>query len=67
MSCASASRPLLERQGDFSQTTDNTGALYPYIKNPLVNGTCSATNQTACFADGGVLGRIPASQLYRRD
>jgi len=55
---------LLERQGDFSQTTDNTGALYPYVKNPLVNGTCSATNQAACFADGGVLGRIPAAQLY---
>src|SRR5580765_1245549 len=55
---------LLERAGDFSHTTDNTGALYPYIKNPLVNGTCSATNQAACFADGGVLGRIPAAQLY---
>src|SRR5262245_19991817 len=56
---------LLERQGDFSQTTDNTGALYPYIKNPLVNGTCSATSQAACFADGGVLGKIPAAQLYQ--
>jgi hypothetical protein len=54
----------LERQGDFSQSTDNNGNLYPYIKNPLVNGTCSATNQAACYADGGVLGRIPASQLY---
>ncbi len=56
---------LLERQGDFSQSRDNTGALYPYIKNPLVNGTCSATSQAACFADGGVLGRIPASLLYQ--
>jgi hypothetical protein len=54
----------LERQGDFSQTRDNNGTLYPYIKNPLVSGTCSATSQAACFADGGVLGRIPASQLY---
>ncbi len=56
---------LLERQGDFSQTTDNNGNLYPYIKNPLVNGTCSATSQAACFADGGTLGRIPASALYQ--
>ena len=55
---------LLERQGDFSQTTDNNGNPYPYVKNPLVNGTCSATSQAACFADGGVLGRIPAAQLY---
>lgn len=55
----------LERQGDFSQTTDNLGNLYPYVKNPLVSGTCSATSQAACFADGGVLGRIPAAQLYQ--
>ncbi len=55
----------LERQGDFSQTTDNNGNPYPYVKNPLVNGTCSATSQAACFADGGVLGRIPAAQLYQ--
>ncbi len=54
----------LERQGDFSQTTDNTGVLYPYIKDPLVSGTCSATSQTACFRDGGVLGKIPANRLY---
>ena len=25
----------LERQGDFSQTTDNNGTLFPYIKDPL--------------------------------
>jgi hypothetical protein len=56
---------LLERNGDFSQSRDNTGALYPYIKDPRVNGTCSAASQAACFADGGVLGRIPADQLYQ--
>src|SRR5262245_9026087 len=54
----------LERIGDFSQTTDNDGVLFPYIKDPLLTGTCSATNQTACFRDGGVLGRIPADRLY---
>jgi hypothetical protein len=56
---------LLERQGDFSQTRDNNGNLYPYIKDPLVAGTCSAADTRACFQDGGVVGRIPASRLYQ--
>jgi hypothetical protein len=55
----------LERRGDFSQSTDNNGNPYPYIKDPRLTGTCSATNQAACFADGGVLGRIPAEMLYQ--
>jgi len=54
----------LERAGDFSESVDNNGALYPYIKDPLLTGTCSATSQAACFRDGGVLGRIPANRLY---
>jgi carboxypeptidase family protein len=54
----------LERAGDFSQTIDNNGALYPYIKDPNLTGACSATSQVACFRDGGVLGRIPANRLY---
>jgi hypothetical protein len=54
----------LERQGDFSQTTDNLGNPYPYIKDPQLTGACSAASQVACFADGGVLGRIPANRLY---
>ena len=44
----------LERQGDFSQTIDNLGNLYPFIKDPQLNGVCSAASQAACFADGGV-------------
>jgi Carboxypeptidase regulatory-like domain len=55
----------LERAGDFSKSTDNQGNPFPFIKNPAVSGTCSATSQAACFADGGVLGRIPASALYQ--
>ena len=55
----------LERQGDFSQSTDNNGNPFPYIKDPLLSGTCSATSQAACFADGGVLGRLPADRLYQ--
>ena len=56
----------LERAGDFSQTTDNNGAPYPYIKDPLIDGACTATNTAGCFRDGGVLGRIPANRLYSR-
>ena len=55
----------LERAGDFSQSTDNLGNPYPFIKNPDVAGTCASGNTAACFADGGVLGRIPAGQLYQ--
>ena len=55
---------VAERAGDFSQSYDNNGALFPYIKDPLLSGTCSATNQTACFKNGGVLGQIPANRLY---
>jgi hypothetical protein len=55
----------LERRGDFSQSLDNLGNLYPYIKDPNINGVCSAADQTACFRDGGVLGRIPADRLYQ--
>jgi hypothetical protein len=55
----------LERVGDFSQSRDNLGNLYPYIKDPLVAGTCSPADTRACFQDGGVLGRIPASRLYQ--
>jgi hypothetical protein len=55
---------VLERQGDFSRTYDNLGNLYPYIKDPSKSGACDATSQLACFADGGVLGKIPSSALY---
>lgn len=59
----------LERQGDFSQTTDNNGNLYNAIydastglpKTQCVQGGATA----ACFQDGGVLGRIPGSRLYQ--
>ena len=54
----------LERAGDFSQTIDNNGALYPFIRDPNLAGACSATSQVACFRDGGVVGRIPANRLY---
>jgi hypothetical protein len=54
----------LERSGDFSQTRDNNGNLYNLIKNPNSTAACSTTTTAGCYADGGVVGRIPASALY---
>jgi hypothetical protein len=53
-----------ERIGDFSQSIDNNGSRFPYIKDPLLTGACSASNQAGCFQEGGVLGKIPSSRLY---
>ncbi len=55
----------LERQGDFSQTTDNNGNLFNTIADPNSGLPCTATNHGGCFQDGGVLGKIPASRLYQ--
>ena len=55
----------LERRGDFSQSRDNLGNLFPFIKDPLLPGACNATTQVGCFRDGGVLGRIPQDRLYQ--
>ena len=59
----------LERAGDFSQSLDSSGNPFPYIRDyqlAQANPTwgCNATDQRACFADGGVLGRIPQNRLY---
>jgi hypothetical protein len=55
----------LERAGDFSQSRDNNGNLYNFIKDPRLSGNCQAGSTAACFADGGVLGRIPKDMLYQ--
>ena len=55
---------LLERQGDFSQTTDNTGARFNLIRDASTNLPCVAADTRGCFQDGGVLGRIPQNRLY---
>lgn len=55
---------VLERKGDFSQSVDNNGNPFPYIKDPLSSSPCNANSLGGCFADGGVLGRIPPSRLY---
>ena len=54
-----------ERAGDFSQTVDNTGALFNLIKDPSSTLPCTAANTAGCFQAGGVLGKIPSSALIR--
>ncbi len=54
----------LERQGDFSQTLTNTGALFPYIRDYTTGLPCSASDARGCFRDGGILGKIPQDRLY---
>jgi hypothetical protein len=54
----------LERAGDFSQTRDNTGALFNLIKDPNSTLPCVASNTAGCFQAGGVLGKIPTDRLY---
>jgi hypothetical protein len=55
----------LERQGDFSQSVDNNGSPFPYIRDYTTGLPCSAQDTRGCFQDGGVLGRIPADRLYQ--
>jgi hypothetical protein len=55
----------LERQGDFSQTRDASGNLFPYIKDSTTGLPCSASDTRGCFQDGGVLGKIPQNRLYQ--
>jgi hypothetical protein len=54
----------LERQGDFSQTLDNNGALFNLIRDAQSGLPCTAADTRGCFQDGGVLGRIPQNRLY---
>jgi hypothetical protein len=55
----------LERQGDFSQSVDNNGDPWPYIRDYTTGLPCDENDQSGCFADGGVLGRIPQDRLYQ--
>ncbi len=55
----------LERAGDFSQSRDVNGKLYPYIRDYTTGLPCSASNTSGCFQYQGVLGRIDPSRLYQ--
>jgi Carboxypeptidase regulatory-like domain/TonB-dependent Receptor Plug Domain len=54
----------LERRGDFSQSVDGSGSLFPYIRDFTTGLPCNASNTSGCFQDGGVIGRIPQNRLY---
>jgi len=54
------------RQGDFSELLDPTNRFFQraiYLKDPLKTGTCSASNQTACFNYNGIVNYIPPNRL----
>jgi hypothetical protein len=55
----------LERRGDFSQSVDNNGNPFPYIRDFTTGLPCGASDTRGCFQDGGVVGRIPQSRLYQ--
>lgn len=57
------------RAGDFSELFPG-GPNYiaalgvtRFVKDPLKTGACNATDQTACFNDGGIVNKIPANRL----
>jgi hypothetical protein len=56
---------LKMRQGDFSELADPNNPLrvVRFIRDPLLTGNCNATDQTACFKDGGIINKIPANRL----
>jgi len=54
----------LERRGDFSRSVDASGNPFPYIRDYTTGLPCTPQDTRGCFADGGVLGRIPADRLY---
>ena len=56
----------LERAGDFSQTRDNTGALFNLIKDPTSTLPCTAASTAGCFQAGGVLGAFRPIASIRR-
>jgi hypothetical protein len=39
------------------------GIFSTFIKDPLLTGKCDATDQTACFRDGGALNKIPLNRM----
>jgi hypothetical protein len=55
----------LERQGNFSQSVDNNGNPYPYIRDWTTGLPCGPDDTSGCFAYQGVLGWIPPDRLYQ--
>jgi hypothetical protein len=55
----------LERQGNFSQSVDNNGNPFPYIRDYQSGLPCNASNTSGCFQHNGVLGLIPPNRIYQ--
>lgn len=55
----------LERQGDFSQSVDNNGNPWPFIRDYTTGLPCGPSDTSGCFAYQGVLGRIPPDRLWQ--
>ncbi len=53
----------LERTGDFSQSLDNNGNPFPYIRDYTTGKPCSSMDTTGCFQYGGVIGKIDPARL----
>ena len=60
--CACRRRP--SARGTSRRPSIRTARSSTYIKDPTLSGGCSATEPDGCFADGGVIGKIPANRLY---
>jgi hypothetical protein len=60
---------LRMRNGDFSELLPGGPnfearlGLTRFIKDPLKSGGCSASDQSGCFSDGGIINKIPANRL----
>ncbi len=56
------------RNGDFSELFPGGPNFLPglgitrFVRDPLKTGNCNATDQTACFNDGGIINKIPTSR-----
>ncbi len=55
----------LERQGNFSQSLDNNGNPWPYIKDWTTGLPCGPDDTSGCFSYQGVLGWIPPDRQYQ--
>jgi hypothetical protein len=55
----------LERQGNFSQSVDNNGNPWPYIRDWTTKLPCDASDTRGCFQYNGVVGWIPPDRIYQ--
>jgi len=55
----------LERRGNFSESLDNNGNPWPYIRDWTTGLPCGPDDTRGCFAYQGVLGWIPPDRLYQ--